>query len=55
LKKLDAGKDKEQLTRAIAAETRFGVGSAFKDRRRHDVLDEDWSVSPVTQKAKDKA
>ena len=55
LKKLDAGKDKEQLARAIAAETRFGVGSAFKDRRRHDVLDEDWSVSPVTQKAKDKA
>lgn len=55
LKKLDAGKDKEQLTRAIAAETRFGVGSAFKDRRRHDVLDEDWSVSPVTQEAKDKA
>ena len=55
LKKLDAGKDKEQLTRAIAAETRFGVGSAFKDRRRHDVLDEDWSVSAVTQKAKDKA
>ena len=50
LKKLDAGKDKEQLTRAIAAETRFGVGSAFKDRRRHDVLDEDWSVSAVTQR-----
>jgi len=33
----------------------FGVGSTFKDRRAHDVLDEDWSVSPVTAKNKERA
>jgi len=31
----------DRLERAIAAETRFGVGSTFKDRRQHDVLDAD--------------
>ena len=55
LNKLDTGKGLERLTKAIAAETRFGVGSAFRDRRQHDVLDEDWSVSPVTRQTKDKA
>jgi tRNA-splicing ligase RtcB len=49
--------DREQdaLTRAIEAETRFGVGAAFKHRRTHDVMDADWSVSPVTEQHKDKA
>src|SRR5207249_10081037 len=37
----------DRLTRAIEAETRFGVGATFKDRRQHEVLDADWSVSPV--------
>src|SRR5690606_28675999 len=45
----------ERLTRAIEKETRFGVGASFKDRRQHGVLDQDWSVSPVTQQNKDKA
>lgn len=45
----------ERLIRAIEAETRFGVGSTFKNRRRHPVLDADWSVSPVTLKNKDRA
>jgi len=39
------------LTRAIEAETRFGVGATFQ----HDVLDADWSVSPITQQNKDRA
>jgi len=43
------------LTRAIEAETRFGVGATFQHRRRHDVLDADWSVSPITQQNKDRA
>ncbi len=34
------------FTRAIEAETRFGVGAMFKERRGHDVMDVDWSVSP---------
>jgi len=49
--------DREQdaLKRAIEVETRFGVGAAFHHRRTHDVLDADWSVSPVTKQHKDKA
>lgn len=49
----DRGTDR--LKKAISAETRFGVGARFKKRRNHPVLDRNWSVSPVTGKAKDKA
>ena len=45
----------DRLTRAIEDETRFGVGAMFKSRRQHDVLDQDWSCSPVTRQNKDKA
>lgn len=45
----------QRLKKAIEEETRFGVGSEFKNRRSHAVMDEDWSVSPVTYKLKDKA
>ncbi len=45
----------DRLTRAIEHETRFGVGASFRDRRQHDVLDGDWSVSPITKQNKDKA
>ncbi len=44
-----------RLTRAIEQETRFGVGAAFRGRRRHEVMDDDWSVTPVTEQLKDKA
>jgi tRNA-splicing ligase RtcB len=45
----------ERLTRAIEAETRFGVGASFKNRRHHEVLDADWNISPITQQNKDRA
>ena len=45
----------DRLTRAIEAETRFGVGANFKNSRQHDVLDADWDVSPVTKQNKDRA
>lgn len=45
----------EKLTRAIEEETRFGVGAMFKSRRHHEVLDKDWSCSPITKQNKDKA
>jgi tRNA-splicing ligase RtcB len=45
----------DRLTRAIEAETRFGVGANFKDRRAHDVMDADWLVSPITKQNKDRA
>jgi tRNA-splicing ligase RtcB len=51
----DLDRKQDRLTRAIEAETRFGVGASFQQRRAHDVLDADWSVSPVTKQFKDKA
>lgn len=45
----------DRLTRALEAETRFGVGANFKERRQHPVMDANWSVSPVTKQNKDKA
>lgn len=43
------------LKNAIERETAFGIGAHFKARRDHGVMDEDWSVSPVTRRHKDKA
>ncbi|HEU0011241.1 MAG TPA: RtcB family protein [Verrucomicrobiae bacterium] len=53
LRQLDDRQDR--LTSAIEAETRFGVGASFSHRREHEVLDADWSVSPVTKSLRDKA
>lgn len=48
---------RDTLVAALEKETRFGMGAAFtqEQRREHMVMDEDWSVSPVTLKLKDKA
>jgi tRNA-splicing ligase RtcB len=45
------------LRAALENETRFGLGAAFGpgERREHQVMDEDWSVSPVTARLKDRA
>ncbi len=43
------------LRRAIEQETRFGVGAEFRQRRAHDVMDADWSISEMTARLKDKA
>src|SRR5437867_1217120 len=51
----DLERHQDRLTRAIEAETRFGVGASFKNRRQHEVLDADWDVSPVTSQNKDRA
>ena len=45
----------DRLSRALEHETRFGVGAAFRERREHEVMDADWSVSPITRQHKDKA
>src|SRR6185436_19822294 len=44
-----------RLANILERETRFGMGCTFQQRREHDVMDEDWSVSPVTQRLRDKA
>jgi tRNA-splicing ligase RtcB len=46
---------RDRLIKAIESETRFGVGSSFEDRRSHDVLDDDWSITEVTARLRDKA
>ncbi|MEO8426401.1 MAG: RtcB family protein [Verrucomicrobiota bacterium] len=51
----DLEQKQDRLTRAIEAETRFGIGANFKNRREHDVLDADWSASPITKQNKDRA
>ncbi|MGD0411066.1 MAG: RtcB family protein [Verrucomicrobiota bacterium] len=51
----DLEQKQDRLARAIETETRFGVGANFKERRSHDVLDADWSVSPITRQNKDRA
>lgn len=51
----DLEKKQDRFTGAIERETRFGVGASFRERRQHDVMDADWSVSAVTKQNKDKA
>lgn len=51
----DLDRRRDRLIRAIEEETRFGVGAHFKDRRQHDVMDADWSVTSVTRGLKDRA
>jgi tRNA-splicing ligase RtcB len=45
----------EKFKKALVRETQFGMGAKFNNRRSHEVLDRDWSVSPITQRNKDKA
>ena len=51
----DLEQKQDRLTRAIEAETRFGIGANFQNRREHDVMDADWSASPITKQNKDRA
>src|SRR5205085_4557909 len=47
--------DQPRLASAIERETRFGMGAAFKQRRQHAVMDDDWRVTALTATMKDKA
>ena len=51
----DLERRRDKLVRAIEDETRFGIGARFKVHREHEVLDADWSVSPITRQNKDRA
>lgn len=48
-------KNQDRFIKAIDAETRFGVGSSFKKRRQHNIMDENWNFTSLTRKLKDKA
>ncbi|MBQ9407305.1 MAG: RtcB family protein [Desulfovibrio sp.] len=53
----DFEKEQDVFVEALETETRFGVGAQFElwHLRQHPVMEEDWSVSPVTEKQKGKA
>jgi len=51
----DLDRRRDRLIRAIEEETRFGVGAHFVERREHEVMDADWTVSPVTRERRDRA
>lgn len=51
----DLDRKREKLIKAIEQETRFGVGASFAERRQHEVLERDWTVSEVTRANKDRA
>lgn len=46
---------RDRLANILEDETRFGMGAEFRQKREHPVMDEDWSVSPVTKRLRDKA
>ncbi|MBI1841472.1 MAG: RtcB family protein [Verrucomicrobia bacterium] len=48
-------RQRQRLIEAVEAETRFGIGAAFRERREHPVLEADWNVSPITRQNKDRA
>ncbi len=49
--------EQKRLANAIEYETRFGIGANFRkgERRDHPVMDEDWRVTAVTARLRDKA
>ena len=53
--KLLAGEE-DRFKNVLERETLFGVGKAWRgERPQHDVMDEDWSVTPLTDRLKDLA
>lgn len=49
------GRLHDTLVNALRRETLFGAGAGFKRPPGHDVLDEDWSITPITKRVFDKA
>jgi tRNA-splicing ligase RtcB len=45
----------DSLVNALKRETLFGAGAGFQRKQQHDVLDEDWSITPMTKRVFDKA
>lgn len=47
--------EENRYKKILEANTKFGVGSEWKPRREHPVMDEDWRVTPVTAELRDLA
>lgn len=52
---LDSKQGRDRLTKAIESQTIFGIGGRFPKPRQHDVMDQDWSICPITRQNKDRA
>ena len=50
-------KHEEQLIKVIEKNTRFGAGASFRGPtlREHEVLERDWTISPITRQTREKA
>jgi tRNA-splicing ligase RtcB len=48
-------KQPDWLSKILQQQTLFGTGASFRKPYEHDVLEEDWTVTPVTRRLKDKA
>ncbi len=46
---------RDRLVKAIEQETCFGVGATFNQPRQHAVMDDDWSVTAITEGLRDRA
>ena len=46
---------RDRVANVLEAETKFGVGAAFEQPRDHQVMDDDWTISPITSRLRDKA
>jgi tRNA-splicing ligase RtcB len=44
-----------RMIKVLEKATRFGVGAEFKPAQDHPVMDENWAVSPVTLRCREKA
>lgn len=47
--------EQDKLAAALQNGTVFGVGGEWKTKKNHSVMDQDWNVTPVTKKMKDRA
>jgi len=45
----------KKLEHVLEDETSFGVGAEFRKPKDHEVMDDDWGVSPITSKVRNKA
>ena len=50
-------RDERRFSRVLEEQTRFGVGGGWRggERPEHDVMDADWSVSPIIRQNRDLA
>jgi tRNA-splicing ligase RtcB len=51
----DIGKYRDDFHKLIGKHTRFGLGASYENKLEHEVMDDDWSFSPIVKQVKDLA